>query len=438
MGVNYVKKFLIENNNPLGANYAFHHFVYPPAIYYKGSQERTYVAYLNANSSLFSILIQYYDHVTKTWSSPYTLATGLERDGHMAASIGILPNKKLIVFYGAHYGGGQPHIKYRISTNPEDITSWESEQFLNEVTLGWSYPQPCSFSDKIVLFARDSVSDNQTRWMRNTTVDGVTWTGWTEIVNFGSGYGPYFLFNKIGDRILAAGSRCNLPTPTESINLYFAYSEDKGVTWKNANGTAITLPIDEDQKIADTLHATGNSSAILDEDGRPVVFAYLHTTEWRLQQCQYIGPLGYPCTWVLSNVRQADNTEINPVDISVIPLLKAGTIAFPLGLLSEGRPRLWRRITGYNFRYFDYYYDSGSPVVTRTHCQAVRDCHLAADAIEFFTLESPGNEDCSLYMRTYERKAEDLPRKFDGTFILDGYEDHNKIIKYLEDLEEKI
>jgi len=451
------KKYLLHTNNVYEAH-VFPFNIYPKAIYYKGNSEKTYFVWLDTNFNPFRVKIQAYNHVTKTWGSVVQIGPDNElagrgtppgQDAHLFPAIGVLPNKKLIVFYGAH---SSTNLLYRISTNSEDETSWGLQRNLPIRTLGWTYPQPCSFSDKLVLFCRDSTdyTPGTTVWCMNTTTDGITWSGWTVIVDFGANRGPYFLFRKVTDNIIiVAGTNLHTDATPECRNVYFAYSDDKGATWKNANGTTITLPMDEDQKIADTDYPTytfGCQFPIIDEDGRPIVTGhYRLVTGWvnhRLFLCQYSAPLGQVGLWMLTYAKDEAASDLLLLNAGYeYPYFRKGRIHFLSALDLDSKPRAFRRIPGSVDRFESYYIDGetvlGGDSAYIISSEIVENSHNASEPYSYFSHEQEGAILYKLRARTVERQAEGLPRKFDGTFILDGYLDHNKIIDYLEHLEEK-
>lgn len=398
--VHFEKLSVVENDE-----FTFQVHVYPKAHYYAGVYRKTYFTYMNSLYSPWRIYIRAFDHDTETWGASYMISTVASADPHMASSIGILPSGKLIVFYGAH---STTPLYYRVSTNAEDESSWEDAQNFPIINMGWTYPQPQSFGEQLVLFARDSMNATNVRWMMKTTEDGSSWSAWSLIQQFPDGQGGYFVFNKIGDKILASGHTAFYGNTT-SKNLYFAYSDDQGSTWKEEDDSAISLPIDAEQLIAYTGAETGSTSVytfpLLDEYGRPFI-----TSSWfdgaivqhiNIAQCS--APLGYGGSWT---VEYAQDTDGNDLDIipsgSMYPALIEGSIEFVQALIPQNKTSIFRRVSGTNFRFEQKYVsETALPQVLSHACcsDSVRDRDFASNPIDWVT-----QEDEHVYSRSYNRR----------------------------------
>ena len=395
------QKQLLNNNDAI----TMQAHVYPKAMYYAGTYRKTYFTFLNSTPSPETYQIRAFNHDTESWGSTYTLGTlSGAFDTHKTPAIGVLPNGKLIVFYGAH---STTPLYYRISTNAEDESTWQSEQNFAALGLGWTYPQPQSFSDKLVLFARDSVSATQTRWLMQTTTDGSSWTGWTEIINFGTGYAPYFIFNKVGSKILVSGEKYTYATGYNE-NLYFAYSDDEGSTWKEESGSAVTLPIDEDQLIATISgqYVSIYTFPLLDEFGKPVVFRiYRSGSTVNIGVATYSAPIGYGGSWSIDYAENDAGTDLVVNDYTwTYPTLYNGKITFISVLDSQNKTSIFKQIDGYDRRFRQIYLDSTALVGTGTGDmfwgETVRDWNLAVNPIMYLTQEYESATEGKIYART--------------------------------------
>jgi len=315
---------------------------YPKALYYVGTYKKTYVCWVDTTPVTWEVKIRAFNHETKSWGTTYTIVT-ITSDAHKGPTIGVLPNGKLIVFYGAH---STTPLYYKISTNAEDESAWGSAQNHPIINMGWTYPQPCSFSAKLVLFCRDSVNATQTRWMKNTTTDGSTWTGWVEVLNWGNGYAPYMVFRKLGSNILMSGHNYTYAT-TYSENLYFAYSPDEGVTWKKADGTTITLT-EALTKIATIDYHNSWTFSLLDKDGKPVVIScYEHVAGVRkLYLSQYSAALGSSGTWSTAFVTNSSGVDYEFEGGHTYPYLEDDIIQFWRGNIADSMVTRFERIDG--------------------------------------------------------------------------------------------
>ena len=333
----YDQKLLDENDEYQGQTTN-----YPKALYYVGTYKKTYVVWVDTTPVTWEVKIRAFNHETKSWGTTYTIAT-ITSDAHKGPTIGVLPNGKLIVFYGSHSTTPQ---YYKISTNAEDESAWGAEQNFAIINLGWTYPQPCSFSDKLVLFCRDGVSSTQTRCMKNTTTDGSTWTGWVEVLNWGDGYAPYMVFRKLGSNILMSGHK-HTYTTAYNENLYFAYSSDEGVTWKKADGTTITLT--EANTLIETLaHRMGYTFSLLDKDGKPVVTAYYtyNGGQPKLYLSQYSAALGSSGTWSTAFVTNSSGVDYETKWGHTYPYLEDDVIKFWQGNHADNMLTRFERIDG--------------------------------------------------------------------------------------------
>lgn len=98
----------------------------PRAIRYVGHHDRTYIAYYTTNNGWW---ISAYDHMNSDWQH-YQLRSheqsteGRWWDDHNNPALTIRQDGHLIVVYGEH---STERSWFRISSNPEDISSWQNE-----------------------------------------------------------------------------------------------------------------------------------------------------------------------------------------------------------------------------------------------------------------------------------------------------------------------
>jgi PKD repeat protein len=107
----------------------------PRAVTHNG---RTYVGWVDLEGD---IKVSSFNHGTRERVTA-VLAARLNRDDHANPSIHIRPDGRLVIFYSRHVG---PAMHYRVSTRPDDITSWEAPQTLpvNVAGIrGYTYPNP--------------------------------------------------------------------------------------------------------------------------------------------------------------------------------------------------------------------------------------------------------------------------------------------------------
>ncbi|MFZ2456666.1 MAG: BNR-4 repeat-containing protein [Candidatus Altiarchaeia archaeon] len=214
----------------------------PRVVNYAGVHNRTYIGSVDRNGS---IVITQYDHVSKDFSS-YTLHYALQRDDHNSATVYVRPDGRLIAFYSKH--AGDSLILYRISSYPEDVSSWgEEKNFSGTSSTTYSYPVYLAGEGKIYLFYRKGNCFIGQIMVRISTDNGTSWGNEILLTNIGNGY-PYPKI--VGDGVSKIYFGMTGSHPADIIgtkNIYFAYYQN-GFFYK-ANGSAIkswsSLPLYE-------------------------------------------------------------------------------------------------------------------------------------------------------------------------------------------------
>ena len=272
----------------------------PRAVHYKGTYNKTYAGWVNKNGD---VLIGSYNHSTGDINQ-FTLHSALQYDDHAAPSILVRPDGHLMVFYSAHNGQS---MYYRLSTNPENISSWGAEQTVGTNTSGgngYSYPNPVqlsSESNKIYLFWRGG------NWEPSfsTSTDGISWSTAHTLFNVPD-QRPYMKVVSNGTDKIHFVFTDGHPASVANNNIYYAYYYN-GAFYK-ADGTLIKTMADvvtgspllpaEIDKVYDA--TSGGSRAwiwdiALDSSGYPIlVYAnFPSTTDHRYRYARWTGS-----TWV--------------------------------------------------------------------------------------------------------------------------------------------
>ncbi len=245
-------------------------------MHHRGAYNRTYIGWIDREGD---IKVASYDHSTRLRTTA-VLAWRLGIDDHNNPSLHVRPDGRLMAFYSR---AGRKTMRYRVSSRPEDITSWGRERTVPTNTSGpkgYTYPNPVQLgeSNRLWLFWRGG---NWQPTFSTSTDSGSTWAPAQTLVNYPD-HRPYIKFssNK-SDRIHFAftqGHPRNLNT-----NIYHAYYR-KGALYR-ANGTRIKsmagLPLapSETDKIYDTSYRSWVHDIALDSRGRPIiVFAVFPST----------------------------------------------------------------------------------------------------------------------------------------------------------------
>ncbi len=201
--------------HPIGDG-AWSWFGDPRAVTYTGAHTRTYVGWVDLEGD---IKVSSYDHGTGARVTA-VLQARLQKDDHANPSIQVRPDGRLVVYYSRHVG---PSMHYRVSSQPEDVTSWEPPQTVPTNTpgiRGYTYPNPIRLEaeDATYLFWRGGnynptfsiQPDGQTSWSPARTL--ITMPGERPYVKYDSSG---------GDTIHVAYTNAH-PTEFPDVNIYYA------------------------------------------------------------------------------------------------------------------------------------------------------------------------------------------------------------------------
>ncbi|MGC9319029.1 MAG: BNR-4 repeat-containing protein, partial [Armatimonadota bacterium] len=208
---------------------------------------------------------------------------------------------------------------------PYDITRWE-ERAEVEPDGGTSYPQPWMLREGEIFVSYRKAPG----WRFRTSTDGgQSWSEPTDICAFGvspeargaSEYSIYGVTVAEGGayprRLHFAWSRLGGGTAEEieskhlwarRYNVYYAYTDDGGQTWRRSDGTAYDLPITEEsaEKVYDCgQHGVWLKDIQLDEQGNPYILfldAEVETFQatWKVAR----DPAG---GWAITDVAESDH-----------------------------------------------------------------------------------------------------------------------------------
>jgi hypothetical protein len=246
-------------------------------IVYHGNKSAVYIAFLNSTDGNYYVLA--YDMAGKVWTEPIYIATAPTNDAHWIPSIGYFPNGCISVWYGYY----ETVVYYRMTTQSADVegnltvllSSWTEERNIT-VSFDSAYAQPICFDDSFVLFYRDGGSAGGV-W-KAKRFNGTSWESEVTLItepDTTPSYHSYYLqFNKQDNKILITGFRHFGEPPVPKEDVMFIYSDDKGVSWKFANGTTFSPPITTGQAtVLDTPSGRRyiTRSACLDKNGRVII-----------------------------------------------------------------------------------------------------------------------------------------------------------------------
>ena len=235
----------------------------PNAIHYTRKYDRTYFTFADAGKSPE---IVYFDRDTGCFTEPVKVGeTPLPHDAHGNPSLLIDHEGYLYVFYGSH---GTPTLMKR-SIHPEDITSWGPEVSIGTCT---TYPQAYQVnSTTLLLFYRQGMGQFG---FRRSKDKGATWSNFAKLVDFGEGVRIYLISIQGNDGSLhVAWTPWYTHVPIR-LNVYYAYSDDEGVTWRAKDDEDLAIPISLTN--ADLVFNTGSydtrmDDIQLDEENNPCI-----------------------------------------------------------------------------------------------------------------------------------------------------------------------
>lgn len=161
----------VRGDFQITANAVWTWFTDPRAVHYNGA---TYIGWITTAGS---VGISKFVHATRAVTS-FTLSANLQADDHNNPAIEILPDGKVAAFYCKH-NDATGH-RYRVSTNPEDISAWGAETLISSgITLPVTYANPRRLSqdpDRLWLFYRAGAGGSTNNGLHyKTTTDLASW-----------------------------------------------------------------------------------------------------------------------------------------------------------------------------------------------------------------------------------------------------------------------
>ena len=251
----------------------------PRAVTHEGQHRRTYVGWVSSDGS---VVVASYDHETSDVQTSIVRARFQQND-HASPSLLVRPDDRIVVFYSCHRGS---RINYRVSTDPEDVSSWGEEKMTGarlDGFGGYTYPSPALSPTEgdVFLFFRGQGYQPSLLILSG----GETWDAGREVLR-GAGERPYAKYAAAGSVIHMAFTDGH-PRREPGNGIHYA-CYDRG-EFRRADGSQIAgmdeLPFAANS--ADTVYDGAESDApawvwdvAADHQGRPViVFAVFPSAE---------------------------------------------------------------------------------------------------------------------------------------------------------------
>ena len=242
----------------------------PRAVTHEGQHRRTYVGWVSSGGS---IVVASYDHETSD-AQTFAIRATFQQNDHASPSLLVRPDGRIVIFYSCHRGS---RINYRVSTAPEDVSSWGEEKIVGarlDGHGGYTYPSPALSEDEGGVFLFFRGAGYQPSLLISS--DGETWDAGREVLR-GAGERPYAKYDAAGSAIHMAFTDGH-PRREPGNGIHYACYD--GGEFRRADGSKIAgmdgLPFDADS--ADTVYNGAESGApawvwdvAADHLGRPVI-----------------------------------------------------------------------------------------------------------------------------------------------------------------------
>ena len=260
----YTLKGIVEagaiENTPIGIQN------YTQAMHYKKNHDRTYFVYI---ADTFEHRILYYDHDTKTWSSSVKIADCIEDDLHENPAMTIDNDGYIYVFYNDH-----DNMRMKKSSNPEDITSWDSAI---DPTDGYgTYPKTfVDSSNTIYLLHMHHIGNSpDTLVLTKSTDGGSTWSTEDLIIDLDNDYAYVFKALIDSNDVIHLAFSIYDTSQSRRRDIFYMKSADGGNSWQKADGTSISIPAKEGD--ADKAYTGSNAfnqgfDLVLDSNNYPIM-----------------------------------------------------------------------------------------------------------------------------------------------------------------------
>lgn len=208
-------------------------------------------------------------------STKVTLHAALQSDDHDIASFLHRADGHIMAFYSKH--GNDTYMRYRVSTNPNDPTSWDPELIITNTSGNVTYSNPFQLngeSGKIYLFYR-GIDWNPT--CVTSTNNGTTWSAPAKLID-SPGERPYVKYCSDGSSTIHFVFTEGHPDEVDPTSVYHMYY--RGGDLYRSDGTLIGKRVDgpvtpaQATRVYDGASATGEAwtwDMHLDEAGNPIV-----------------------------------------------------------------------------------------------------------------------------------------------------------------------
>lgn len=214
----------------------------PGAVYYNG---KTYFGWVNGQTG--DIMIGQYDHATETVET-FTIDQPGTVDDHNSPAILVRESdKRILVAYCLHNG---PNMWLRVSTNPEDISSFAASVNLDPSigASGYTYPQLFQLTgvtnDPIYLIFRDQTGSTGRMSYSKVTDAGssvaANWSARTVVITAASTHRGYWYAAADATKIHIMMTDRDGYGSEGAIDIGHMYLDGSDDSWHKSDGTTIS------------------------------------------------------------------------------------------------------------------------------------------------------------------------------------------------------
>jgi hypothetical protein len=262
-----------------------------PIAIYAPEVDKTFFTYGGTTSKderHLLIMISFFDHKKGTLPKPVIVydKAGVN-DPHDNASLSIDDKGYLWVFVSGR-GKVRPGLIFK-SRLPYSIEAFDQVRE-GEMT----YPQPWWVEGQGFLYLFTKYTNGRELYW-STSADGINWSPDRKLAGMGGHYQVTNLRNKTLYSVFNYHPGGNVDKRT---NLYLAYTEDMGHTWKNIDGKVLETPL-QDIKCGALVRDYASEGKLVyindlnfDKDGNPVILAVI-SNDFKP------GPKGDPREWTI-------------------------------------------------------------------------------------------------------------------------------------------
>jgi len=267
--------------------------VYVPAV------EKTFFVYGGTpapDQRRLLAMLSYYDHRTGQVPRPVVVHEKHSVDDpHDNPSLQIDGEGRLWVFVSGR-GTLRPGLVYR-SRLPYDIHTLEQHG-----DSEFTYPQPWWVKDRGFMLLFTKYTKGRELYWRTSDPAGTNWTEDRKLAGMG---GHYQVSMEHQGRVITAFNMHPGGNVDQRTNLYFVQTDDRGQTWRTADGSVIQTPITDPSSPALVRNYRAEQRLVyvkdigLDAQGHPVI---LYLTSGDHQP----GPGGAPRIWTIAHWTGSD------------------------------------------------------------------------------------------------------------------------------------